>query len=419
MFKHLFYLTLIIALLIGSVVMVSIAPYHIYTLTLTEGIETKFLKMSPNTKRILDGKELDLGSTHSGQDDMLYAKFHFSHFELVLPENHSLYTAIPIIDGISTRPLLGFSFLNSKGAELFKFVVERPYRFTLRSDKQQLFELPIYNNYIKKKTSDDLWEDIFARKLSLPSNEGKSFLESLSYLRNVSYSELVYNLYVLHNRRFQIEQNVAEFGYLKEKNMGIVEMLHDDPKLLSEKIYIIENGFVYPVTIKTRRSDSNAVGLRKRFIREIKFRESDRDSGVALYARYQNLNYQQKISQVGMMYLFSAWSHNLDNGDYVRFIVQFLERGKSNLKYLKPFYDFAFRKFGTTFSGSKSQLIETATEGLKRKEAQQLSEDIEVEKERILNRNEENFNSAEERIKFNLNKAKENGILMDQTLLEE
>lgn len=419
MFKHLFYLSLILAILIGAGVLLSIAPYHIYTLTLTEGMDTNFLKMSPNTQKILDGKKIDLPVAISGNDDQLYGKFHFSHFELVLPENHPLYTAIPIIEGISSRPLLGMSFFNAKDVELFKFVVERPYRFTLRTDKQKLFELPIYNNYIKKKSSDDLWADIFSRKLSLPSNEGKSFFESLSYLRNVSYSELVYNLYVLHNRRFQIEQNVSEFGFINSRNIGVVEIMHDDPKLLSEKIYIIENGFVYPVIIKTRKSDANAVGLRKRFLREIKFKESESDSGVALYARYQHLNYQQKISQVGMMYLFSAWSHNLNNSDYIRFTVQFLERGKKNLKYLKPFYDFAFRKFGTTFSGSQNHLIETAAEGLKRKEARQLSEDIIKEKERLHNRQEENFQSPEEKIKFHLNKAKENGIQSDATMLEE
>lgn len=63
-----------------------------------------------------------------------------------------------------------------------------------------------------------------------------------------------------------------------------------------------------------------------------------------------------------MIYLYSAWSHDLNNRDFVRVIILFLERGKLNLKYLKPFYEFAYRKFGSTLSSASGYLNETAAE---------------------------------------------------------
>jgi len=54
------YLTIIVGLLVLATYLVSIAPYHIYTLTLTEGVDTRFLKMSPSPKVFYDGATYEL-----------------------------------------------------------------------------------------------------------------------------------------------------------------------------------------------------------------------------------------------------------------------------------------------------------------------------------------------------------------------
>lgn len=414
------YLLIIVAILCTGFYLMTLAPYHIYSLSLTEGLNTKFLTLGKSDFNLLDGEEELFGKKIKAHDDGLFELYHFSHFEFPIPTNHSLYYIYPDIKIKEQAPKLGASFSNAKNVRLFNFEIEKPYRFTLSSDDQSLFELPIFNNYIRRKKPDELWKDLFSKKLSLPSNDGKSFFESLEVLKTYSINELVYNLYILYNRKMQIPDDVVKLKFQGERKLGIVELPSDDEKILIEKVYLLYDGFVYPIVITTRKSDFNAMNFRARFLREIQFRESSVDSAVALYARYQNLSYKQRISQVGMGYLYAAWSHDLNNKEYIRFIIQFLERSKDNASYLKPFYDYAFKKFGSSFSSREGSLVEDPKEALKRKGQEQLAQDVKTERDRNdMNRVDE-FTSDEEKIFFHLNQAKDrakdkNKIDKDQT----
>lgn len=413
MLKKFIYLTIILALLVGAGVLVAIAPYHIYTLTLTEGVNTRFLVMKPTNKVFYDGEEIDVKAPVDMVDEKLYQTFHFSHFELPMPINHSLFSLIPLIRIEAAGPRLGASFQNSKNVELFSFMVERPYKLETTYGDQKIFLLPVFKNYIARKSNDDVWRDLFAKKLSLPSNEGKSFFESLVSLQDVSYYELVYNLFILYNRRFVLPETTESFSFEKEKGIGIVSLPSDDPKVRVERLYLNENGLIYPILIKTRMSDDVARNYRDKFIREIKYKHTSADSAIAIYARYKQITYGQRLDQQGMIYLYSAWSHDVNNRDYVRVIILFLERGKLNLKYLKPFYEFAYKKFGSSLSSESGYLNETAEEALKRKISDDLEKEVSREAQTKGAKFEGQFDSKEEKIDYNLQKAKDNKINSD------
>lgn len=108
-----------------------------------------------------------------------------------------------------------------------------------------------------------------------------------------------------------------------------------------------------------------------------------------------------------MTYLYTAWSHDISNRDYVRVIIYFLERGSSNLKYLKPFYEYSYKKFGSNFSGEEGNLDETNEEKLKRKSKEELEKEIRNAEDNSKPKTEGNFNSPEEKIKYYLQKAKD------------
>lgn len=413
MLRKFVYLIITFALILGAGFLVVIAPYHIYTLTLTEGVNTRFLQMDPTKSVFYDGKIVDIKKPSKMDDESLYKTFHFYHFELPMPMNHLLFSLIPTIKIESSGPRLGARFQNGKNAELFSFMLERPYKLETTSGDQKLFVLPIFKNYISRKSSDEIWGDLFQKQLSLPSNEGESFFESLKTLRKVSYKDLVYNLYILYNRRYVLPTETQGFSYYKEKNMGIVKLPSDDPKILVERLYIVNEGLIYPLVIRTRLSDRPAMNFRAKFIREIQYKSTSTDSAISIYASYKQISYGQRIDQQGMTYLYSAWSHDPENRDYIRVIILFLERGKLNLKYLKPFYEYAYKKFGSSLSTASGFLSETPAETLKRRISEELEAEVKKEAERKAANFEGQFGSPEDKIKFNLQKAKDNKINSD------
>lgn len=415
MLRKFIYLIVTLALFVGAGFLVVIAPYHIYTLTLTEGVNTRFLQMNPTKSVFYDGKILPIRPSARMSDEGLYQTFHFYHFELPMPMNHLLFSLIPTIKIESTGPRLGARFQNGKNAELFSFMLEKPYKFETTSGDQKLFTLPIFKNYISRKSSDEIWGDLFEKELSLPSNAGESFFTSLIDLKKVSYKDLVYNLYVLYNRRFVLPANTQEFFFFKERNIGVVKLPSDDPKILVERLYIIHEGLIYPLVIRTRMSDVPAMNFRTKFIREINYKSTSTDSAISIYARYKQIPYSQRIDQQGMTYLYSAWSHDPENRDYIRVIILFLERGKLNLKYLKPFYEYAYKKFGSSLSTASGFLSETPTETLKRRITEELETEVKKETERKAANFEGQFVNPEEKIKYNLQKAKDNKINTDDS----
>ena len=94
MLRNLIYLVVTIALIAGAGFLVVIAPYHIYTLTLTEGVNTRFLQMNPTKSVFYDGNIIDMDQSTRMADEGLYQTFHFHHFEIPMPMNHLLFSLI-------------------------------------------------------------------------------------------------------------------------------------------------------------------------------------------------------------------------------------------------------------------------------------------------------------------------------------
>ena len=138
------------------------------------------------------------------------------------------------------------------------------------------------------------------------------------------------------------------------------------------------------------------------------------DLAQTLYGEYRHLPFEKRKSQAGMLYLFTAWTHQLDNKKYLREMIQFLERGKEHEQQLKPLYKYGFDRYGTSFSMKieNRKNLETAHERLKRKSEE------EINKLKMGNATDEqletlDFESGAERMEFFLNEAKEKGFLED------
>ncbi len=422
MWKKIIILSIALLLLAGTGVLMAIAPYHIYTLTLTEGVNTRFLVMKPTASVFYDGHDSNFQADESPEEKYFFREFHFSHFLMPLPFNHPTFFLIPTIKNESAGTRLGASFLDGKNTELLSFMIERPYKLETISGDQKIFLLPIFRNHIYRKSEEEVWRDLFSKKLSLPSNVGKSFYESLIALKEVTYNDLVYNLYILYNRTHLFPESTKKMSFNKETGQGILELQSDDPKYKLERVYLIEKGMVYSITIKTKKGLAQSETYRSKLLSEIKYKNTTTDSAIPIYAQYKNISYGNRVDQQGMTYLYAAWSHDLSNRDFVRVIILFLERGKSNLKFLKPFYEYAFKKFGSNLSADNEFLLETPDEKLKRRMKEELEQEIKKEENANAPKFEGNFSSPEDKIKFYLQKAKEgnkNSDDSEKVLLQE
>lgn len=404
------YLIVLLFIIILGLCLIAIAPYHVYTLALTEGVNTRFLVMKPAPSSFYDGggiqffKDVD----NSNDDSSLFLKFHLANILLPLPFNNSLFSFIPIIKVDSAKVYFGGTLLDGKNNNLFSFSIEKAHKLETYSGDQKLFLLPIFKNYINRKFETEIWKDLFSKKLSTPSNIGKTFLQSLFSLKNVSYNELVYNIYILYNRTQLFPSNTKRFSFDSSTAHGLIEIQNDDPTIRKEKVFFYDKGIIYSIIIKTKIDNTAAEHFRSRMLRESIYKESTIDSSIPIYSEYKRISYNNRIDQQGMIYLFSAWSHDFTNREYLRVIILFLERGNLNLKYLKPFYEYTYKQFGTNLSTTDNVLLETADEKLKRKVTKELEN--EVYNEKLINKNtfEGSFSSPDEKIKYFLQKAKEN-----------
>ena len=119
MIKNVIYTTLIVGLFAFFVVLVLIAPYHIYMTTISEGVNTSFLVLKPTNSALFDGRENERENLEKMHDRSLYENFHFNNFIIPIPLDHSIISLIPLIKIDSIGPKLGANFQNAKNPASF------------------------------------------------------------------------------------------------------------------------------------------------------------------------------------------------------------------------------------------------------------------------------------------------------------
>ena len=409
MFQKIIMNLIIFALLGVLCLLVAIAPYHIYTLSLTDGVETRFLSFKAPYKEMLNGQEYELNRADllEYEDSSVWKEFHFEHFLLFLPIHHPNYVLLPLLYQDNDGVKIGADFINMRDVKIASFKTLPVRKFELSSGKENLFLLPIYKKKLEKISAEKKWEDLFSKKLSLPSNEGKSFFESLKTMWNIPYDDLVYNLYVLYNRQLFFKEKVSEIRFDKKHNVGVALMESADPKLLKERFYFLENGIVYTFELISQKDSPQSKNFRFKILNTLKVKFSTPDSAVSIYAEYQNLNYRQRIDAEGMTYLIAAWSHDIQNKEFLRVMISFLERGEQNIKFLKPLYEFAFKKYGTNLSSKEELIIENANEKVKRKAKEELEKEIRSAENLKASKQEGEFETEDEKVRYFLQKAKD------------
>ncbi|MBT7609425.1 MAG: hypothetical protein HN576_06700 [Bacteriovoracaceae bacterium] len=415
--KWFLFIIVFLCILISAGYVGFLAPYHIYTLAIKEGLNTDFIetKVLPN-EMLLGGKYKleEYDSNGFKEYERLWRLFHFTHFQIPIPVHHPLYDIIPVIKiGEKLHKNLGIKIVNRKTVVMSKILVLEMKRLSLDLGKYKLFNLPIFKKMILDTQLNKLWDDLFFKDLTLPDYDRLGFFNYVKEIKKYSYKDLVYNLFILKMRTEMFPPSAINIGMLNETSLGIVEVQNDDKKYSKEYIYLKENNNIRILELITRKYTKAGQDYRNRVLKNIVYQESSEQASVHLYSFFRELKYSQKIDQEGMIYLFSAWSHSMKKKEFLIQMIQWLERGKGNAKQLKSLYNYALKTYGTTLS-TKDHEQENAQKRLERKIKEELEDEIRDEKGTVYKIQNGKFESDEKQMQYFLQKAKDDMVNDDE-----
>lgn len=353
-----------ISLVVLTAGLVLTSPFYFYNQIINKKHSSQWFNLTSFQDNFLTpSKRIELKEPNLGNDD-LWKSFHIKDTYIPLPYKNPFYFVAPIFkyEKEKNNTNFGVSVFGASKLEISKvfFVNNRFLPSVIRS--QNLFKLPIAVEIIKNVPNEKIWQDIFT--VDLTNWE-------------VSYSQLIYNLYILQLRSVILPKEFKSFALLDDRT-GLIELYSKDKDYKSELILTKQRGLIYSYLIVTDLQNNESQVLRYKYLKEISFRPSTSSLARILYKEFKALEFDDQISQIGMMYLMSAYSH-ADDKIYVQEMIRFLERGERNQTQLKRLYEYANRKYGETFT-------QKIIEGIELEDELQLKRNIELEKQRELER---------------------------------
>lgn len=404
-------LFIFILIISGGGLLFSFAPFHFYQVAIDQGISGEILTLGADNGQYLNTKSLVLENRKDKEyEQIIWKDFHFSNFIVPFPIEHPIVSILPIIKKQGKRIHLGAKYINRKSKELMSFKILKIEKFNKYNIYQKLFRLPFFKNKLRNISAKQIWKDLFNK------NIGREFEYVYSF--NQFYS-MVYNLYILNLRKKMFPKNMTSFSFIAESQLGVIRVDFDeDDDRIKEILYLNMNGLFYTTELISLKHQDTAKGLRQRFLSAYNYKESTLSSSKELYSRFKLLPYEKRIETSGIVYLFAGFSHIPTKEEYLKQMIQFLERGRGNIFFLNPLYQYSYKVFGSNFSGKDEQRLENASRNLERKIEEELQDELkEAMTDDIAHSNSE-FSSPTQRKNYYLRKAK-NDTLEDENMLTE
>lgn len=269
----------------------------------------------------------------------LWKEFPLRNAKIPLPVRHPMFQTVPMIEstGEKSAPQVGIVVLTPEDREISRVYTLPTNLAQDYSQGQDLFKLPFVRNRILKLPLDKLWKDVFSFQIEVKSK---------------SLDEMIYDLYIIHMRSKILPKTTLRYGLVKD-DKAIVEVLSKDKDYMIELIMTYDSGSIYSYVLKTEKNSDESRKLRSKFLENISFSPVDPAMGKFLYTEFKQLNFARQVDQEGMLYLFSAWSQQVDNVEMLREMIFYLERGRNKGLQLRPLYIFAMKHYGKTFTTKK------------------------------------------------------------------
>ena len=384
------------------------APYHAYHSFVKEGFNGDLLKVEAPNKRLLTGNLVVKEKTPVLDTDSLWQELEFGDYLLPFPISHPSVKIVPTPRIQGKEVFAEFKYVDNNNEDLisFKSVDVKKSDFTFPTDK--LFKLPLVRKYIQRKGRVRVWADMFNRNLNVKYVSIFDFSNFKNMLKYVTPLDLAYNVYIYKMRRRFFPKGVIKTHFINASHIVFIIDSKDSNEEIEGKLGIgryLKNGKVYTYHLNISRSNTFSDLIQQRIFKSLRVEDSRAEfSSQKIYSQFKSLPYSQRISVDGLVYLYSAWSHELENKAFMRELIQFMERGKGHESFLFPLYDFSMKKWGSSFSTRDRYLKEDAKNKLARGiKGEKKKEEKELDN---FDSSELDFQSKEEKLDYLLKKAK-------------
>lgn len=330
-------ISLIVATIVVGIGLYAIEiPYHKYKDWVSGKSRDRYYEISNYRDIFLSPVELEEIPPYQEDYVQLWKDFPIRNTMIAMPTRHPLYQTVPIVENNGNGiPHFGIILQDPSGREVTR-IYTLPNRLTQdHSRGQELFKLPYFRKRILNKPVNELWVDIFTYQIKV---EDKPI------------DEMIYDLYILHIRSKILPKDTVRYGLIKNGSQAMVELASDDKDYMIELIMTQNNGNIFSYIMKTERNRPESMKLRAKYLQSVTFSPIDEGLGRLLYTEFKQLSYNSQIDQEGMLYLFAGWTQNPENPDLLKEMISYLERSHKNKKQLKPLYEYAFKRYGKTFT---------------------------------------------------------------------
>lgn len=332
-------LFLLCLICLGGYVVFRGYPYKLYSGWVNGSGWNKYYELENYRRELLSPVEAPEIPPYSEDYAELWRSFPLRNAQIPLPVHHPMFLTVPFLEsrGPKTVPNVGIILLNPNGREIIR-IYTLPVQFEKDfTQGQDLFKLPFVRNRILKFQKDKIWKDVFSHKIEPKSK---------------TLDEMIYDLYILYVRSKVIPENATSYSLLGE-DRALLNFMSKDKDYMIEMVINYQNGNLYSYVLRTEVNNDESMKLRSKFLDAISFKAVNPAFEKFLYAEFKQMNFARQVDQEGMLYLYAAWTQNIENMDLFKEMVFYLERGRSPFVQLKPLYSFALKQYGKTFSTKK------------------------------------------------------------------
>jgi hypothetical protein len=415
--RFIFYLLLMVVItLTGGAALWSI-PYVLYFRALYGSLDNGYITIAEHSDSLITGGRFILpeGSRGANNSPYWWHETHLRNFIVPLPMSHPLLIPIPLLKNARSRRgvLFGAKISTTRGDERLNFYAFKPFRLHLEVPEVKLWTLPLPKKMLSEHKTSKIWKDLFFSDLSFGINRHSTFYDYLDRITSVKLGELNYRLYLLYLRiRLWGDEQVKTVSFYSDKEekghiVGVVELERDDATQKNYLFLTREGGIIRGLRVAMLANNATAADVLQLLISKHRYKQSQASYTDVIYQQYRQIPYTERIDHPGMVYLYSCWSHQMENEAIMQEMITFLERGEdSNRVYLDPLYRYAHYRFGSSLSGKGENLKESAARRLERKIQEEGEAQIAYERS-LLDDSAEDFESDKDKVDFFLRRAKD------------
>jgi hypothetical protein len=312
-------------------------PYSYYAHWMQGEKWNKYYEIEGFRKLYLSSPRLDDVDPYKEKFQELWKVFPLNNTLIPLPVRHPLFRTFPIVEFREKYPAphVGISIASSNRREISRIYTLPVNFFRDHLLDQEIFKLPYVRNRLLRVPLDKLWPDIFSKKIQVEPK---------------SVDEMLYDLYLVHLRTKYIPKQARRYGLNQNGKQVLIELVSSNKDYKVELVMSQRSGNIYSYILRTAINNKESKELRDKFLGSVDFAPADPAVARILYTEFKQLGFARQVDQEGVQYLFCAWSQDTGNQDLLKELIFYMERERGTSKRIQPFYRFALKKYGKSFT---------------------------------------------------------------------